>query len=97
MKKWILIGVVAVAPLFSQAQMKAQWHNGRGKYVCAAYGYGKFTGETGKRHKYVPRVNIFGFIVCGVGTVISAYYENWPAAAYAFTAMILYQRIIKNK
>jgi hypothetical protein len=55
MKKWILIGVVAVAPLFSQAQMKAQWHNGRGKYVCAAYGYGKFTGETGKRHKYVPR------------------------------------------
>lgn len=55
MKKWFLIIALVAAPLFSQAQMKAQWHNGRGKYVCAAYGYGKFSGPTGKSPKFVRK------------------------------------------
>lgn len=56
MKKVILLIALALISMTpAQAQMKAQWHNGNGKRVCAAYNYGQFTGNTGRRHKYVPR------------------------------------------
>ena len=55
MKKLMIVMCLALVSMTANAQMRAGWHNGSGKYVCAAYGYGKFTGANGKRHKYVPR------------------------------------------
>ena len=54
MKKAILILFICLIPSFGFSQMRAGWHSGKSKTVCAAYGYGKFTGSNGKNHKYVP-------------------------------------------
>ena len=49
----VLMGMSASTS--SYGQMNSSWFQGKGKYVCAAYEYGKFSGETGKRLKYSPR------------------------------------------
>lgn len=55
MKRIILLSALLLIGFFAEAQMNVQWYQRQGKYVCAAYNYGQFTGETGKRHKYVNR------------------------------------------
>lgn len=55
MKRTIFLCTLVLSSLFANAQMKASWFQAEGKGVCAAYNYGQFTGETGKRHKYVPK------------------------------------------
>jgi hypothetical protein len=55
MKRLLLMTALLLIGFFAEAQMNASWYQRKGKGVCAAYNYGQFTGETGKRHKYVPR------------------------------------------
>jgi hypothetical protein len=55
MKKLIVGVVLSVMSLGVSAQSTQFWKPKGGKVgVCAAYGYGKFSGPNGKRPKYLP-------------------------------------------
>jgi hypothetical protein len=54
MKRTSILVVLLLVGFFSYGQ-EVSWFHRKQKGVCAAYEYGKFSGENGKRLKYSPR------------------------------------------